>query len=373
MARAQHTTARRLARERGLATLDVLIGIAIFGLVAVIAVTAWRQYHVRAYETAAISDAKAVGDGILAAQVDGWAGPAAAHLDSDAGELRLVAVTKPRLDVSKVSDPLATSGANLTAGNRLTDWTVINKENFGFCIEHLSGGSVDAWAAYRTDRGGVYAHGRSDGCPGIAVETPEGGDEPGDEPGDHTPPTDPPTPGPTDLPDPPTPDPTDEPAEDPTDDPTQDPVGRDWPDPQSAQDIEDLCRDLASDPRAIVSNGSVIYGTDGDDIIIGGNGGQTIYGLGGDDLLCGGNGKDTIYGGAGNDILMGGNGKDTLYGGTGADFLHGNNGKDTMYVGDGHQDVAYGGNGKDIYLEDGPDGPESPLDEDEFIEDGTNG
>ncbi|MHB8891845.1 MAG: signal peptidase I [Candidatus Limnocylindrales bacterium] len=82
----------------------------------------------------------------------------------------------------------------------------------------------------------------------------------------------------------------------------------------------------------------VIVGTEGDDVIVAGNGGALVFGLGGNDTLSGGNGKDCIVGGDGNDTLVGGNGKDVLLGGEGNDTLHG----------DGDGDVLEGGNGKDL-------------------------
>jgi VCBS repeat-containing protein len=72
-------------------------------------------------------------------------------------------------------------------------------------------------------------------------------------------------------------------------------------------------------------------GTNGNDIIDGGNGSDTIYGLGGDDIIFGGNGGDTLDGGAGNDQLFGENGNENLYGGAGDDLIDGNNGFDTVY------------------------------------------
>jgi VCBS repeat-containing protein len=72
-------------------------------------------------------------------------------------------------------------------------------------------------------------------------------------------------------------------------------------------------------------------GTNGNDVINGGNGTDTIYGLGGDDIISGGNGVDTLYGGDGNDQLYGDNGDDHLTGGAGDDLLDGKNGFDTAY------------------------------------------
>ena len=56
----QHRTQRPREREDGLALLDVLIGMAIFALIAVIAVSAISQYRSRANVTAVVSDVKRI-------------------------------------------------------------------------------------------------------------------------------------------------------------------------------------------------------------------------------------------------------------------------------------------------------------------------
>ena len=53
-----------------------------------------------------------------------------------------------------------------------------------------------------------------------------------------------------------------------------------------------------------------------------------LYGQNGNDLLVGDQGNDTLLGGAGNDRLIGGEGIDILNGGTGADTLSGGSGRD---------------------------------------------
>jgi Ca2+-binding RTX toxin-like protein len=55
----------------------------------------------------------------------------------------------------------------------------------------------------------------------------------------------------------------------------------------------------------------VLYGTDGDDTITGGDVSEIIKGLAGNDVIYGNGGNDTIDGGTGNDTLYGGNGNDT--------------------------------------------------------------
>ncbi len=65
--------------------------------------------------------------------------------------------------------------------------------------------------------------------------------------------------------------------------------------------------------------GSTIYGSSGNDQIVGTAGPDLIYGEAGNDVLIGGYGNDTLYGGADNDTLDGGHNFDSLYGGDGVD------------------------------------------------------
>jgi hypothetical protein len=106
------------------------------------------------------------------------------------------------------------------------------------------------------------------------------------------------------------------------------------------------------------SNDDILTGTDGSDVLLGGNGDDVIDGGDGSDLLSGGNGSDTLDGGAGDDLLSGGNGSDTLDGGDGDDLLSGGNGSDTLDGGDG-DDLLSGGNGSDTL--DGGDGSDILL------------
>lgn len=101
----------------------------------------------------------------------------------------------------------------------------------------------------------------------------------------------------------------------------------DTPEPQ---DELALCGDVAAYDE-------VIYGTEGDDELVAGNGRQVIVGLGGNDVIHGGNHDDCLIGGDGNDHLVGDNGRDLIFGGPGADLLDGGTGKDHL---DGGSDGA---------------------------------
>ena len=89
-----------------------------------------------------------------------------------------------------------------------------------------------------------------------------------------------------------------------------------------------------------------LYGGDGYDFLIGGQGGDRLEGGWGDDLLFGRGGTDTLYGGANNDNLHGESGYDALYGGQGNDNLWGDSENDRLYGGDG-DDTLRGGSGID--------------------------
>ena len=72
-----------------------------------------------------------------------------------------------------------------------------------------------------------------------------------------------------------------------------------------------------------VLSGKIIYGTNGDDELVGDErdneihckgGNDEAYGEGGNDLIYGDDGEDELYGGSGNDEIHGGEDNDTLYG-----------------------------------------------------------
>jgi parallel beta-helix repeat protein len=126
----------------------------------------------------------------------------------------------------------------------------------------------------------------------------------------------------------------------------------------------------------IVFNGAIIegsnrwdeiYGTEGNDLILGYGSGDYLNGMGGDDCIVGGRGDDELFGGDGNDILIadsgsdllfGGSGDDKLFGGSDSDVLYGDAGNDHLFAGNG-SDAALGGDGDDYV--DGGEGHDAPL------------
>ena len=81
------------------------------------------------------------------------------------------------------------------------------------------------------------------------------------------------------------------------------------------------------------SDGAVVEGTPGPDLLCGNDGSSTIYGYGGFDHIYAGAGRDRVYAGPGNDFVLGGVGDDPDYvnGGSGDDHLEGSLGND-MFV-----------------------------------------
>jgi Ca2+-binding RTX toxin-like protein len=108
-----------------------------------------------------------------------------------------------------------------------------------------------------------------------------------------------------------------------------------------------------------------IYGSGGDDTLIGGAAKDRFYGGSQNDIIQGNNGRDVIYGEAGDDTIDGGGGSDAIFGGTGndsltggagVDTLNGEDGDDRMEGVDGTTDSINGGLGDDSASADTVDG-----------------
>ncbi|WP_118135078.1 M10 family metallopeptidase C-terminal domain-containing protein [Oceanicella sp. SM1341] len=104
---------------------------------------------------------------------------------------------------------------------------------------------------------------------------------------------------------------------------------------------------LAANPLA--DPDAPLYGTAGNDRLLGSDGADEMSGLAGNDLLLGGAGNDMLCGQAGQDRILGGDGDDLLSGGAGDDRIYGNDGIDRLVGGLG-ADVLGGGGGADRFI-----------------------
>lgn len=94
-----------------------------------------------------------------------------------------------------------------------------------------------------------------------------------------------------------------------------------------------------------------IAGTDGNDILTGGDENDSIRGWKGNDQIFGGAGNDYLDGWYGNDTIYGGTGNDYLLGDLGDDFLYGEDGDDYLQAGEAPgTDFLSGGAGNDMLV-----------------------
>lgn len=102
--------------------------------------------------------------------------------------------------------------------------------------------------------------------------------------------------------------------------------------------------------------GSIIYGTEDFNSLVGNIGADKLYGLGGYDFITGGSGGDTLDGGANNDEIYGDDGDDIILGRSGSDWLQGGAGTD-LIVGSGVATMA------DVGMRIGREGSDDESDE----------
>jgi Ca2+-binding RTX toxin-like protein len=101
----------------------------------------------------------------------------------------------------------------------------------------------------------------------------------------------------------------------------------------------------------LLNPATIVYGTDGVDLIRTGDTDDIIYAKGGTDIVFAGGGDDTVFGGSGSDMIFGEAGSDTLYGEGDFDLLFGGAGDDLL-DGGADRDVLSGGTGNDTYIVD---------------------
>jgi hypothetical protein len=149
----------RTRSQRGLATLDILLGLTIFALVIVTGVQNFTTFRDRAFVTQASSDVKQLAGGIEAVHVKDDAYPATVAANAS-----------------------SLPGVNLTRGSKIGGYGVTGA-NFRACI--LSGPSTSrpkAYAIYDSARGSVIEAGRGSthaSCDGSGIDaTPTGPTDP---------------------------------------------------------------------------------------------------------------------------------------------------------------------------------------------------
>ncbi len=93
---------------------------------------------------------------------------------------------------------------------------------------------------------------------------------------------------------------------------------------------------------AVLANAQLFQATEGDDVLVFGDGEDEVHALGGNDTVFGARGNDTLIGYEGSDVLLGGAGDDALYSreigysvDAGNDILAGEWGNDSLYGGSG--------------------------------------
>ena len=75
---------------------------------------------------------------------------------------------------------------------------------------------------------------------------------------------------------------------------------------------------------------NVLYGTMGNDKILGKGGVDRLFGSGGNDTIDAGSGNDFVQGDIADDIINGNSGNDTVQGGPGTDQVNGDDGNDLV-------------------------------------------
>ncbi len=110
---------------------------------------------------------------------------------------------------------------------------------------------------------------------------------------------------------------------------------------------------VASEPLNEIQGTSaddILWATNTDDRVEGGEGADSIYGMDGDDTLLGGAGDDYLDGGNGNDTVYAGSGDDTIVSSSGENVVYGEEGNDTFLLSNGSSNDVFGGEGEDLIL-----------------------
>lgn len=138
--------------EAGLAFVDAMVGMALFALVALIALQSQGQYRQTALMTGAVADARAAG---VAIEADGAYPNSIAHGSTSY--------------VGRFPDG-SRNIAKFTAGNRMVNYVQITDSESGqpgyaFCIQRNSSTDRAVHAVYNSLRGGLVSSSPNAGCP----------------------------------------------------------------------------------------------------------------------------------------------------------------------------------------------------------------
>ncbi|MBE9033215.1 hypothetical protein IQ266_26115 [filamentous cyanobacterium LEGE 11480] len=99
----------------------------------------------------------------------------------------------------------------------------------------------------------------------------------------------------------------------------------------------------------------LVYANDGRNFVVTGAGADAIYGGNGFDLIIAGDGNNTVYANEGRNLVIAGDGNDTVYGGSAVDWILTGAGDDLIYANEGDNFVAAGAGENTVYLGHGAD------------------
>ena len=155
----------RRGTEDGLALLDVLLGMAIFALIVIIAIQSVGLYRQRAFQTAVTSDAQQSEAGM-----EGYYSAYGRYPYSGSGAGLISVARTAAADTQNAATFSANLGVNLTANVSVWSyWANHAAGNYMLCFVHsplprtttaFTAADVDAWAKYESSYGTIVASGR---------------------------------------------------------------------------------------------------------------------------------------------------------------------------------------------------------------------
>lgn len=161
----ERLAARKVDGEQGSLLLDVLIGMAIFALIALIAISAITGYRQRAYETGATSDAQGLALEMEANYTENQAYPNPGGTWSWASDTNSYVYTPN--GAAPIDFDQKTTKFDTVASYLVQSATAAQPEGFCLLVTHhnASTWAVDAWANYSSAKGAVTDSGHGSGAP----------------------------------------------------------------------------------------------------------------------------------------------------------------------------------------------------------------